>query len=184
MKNTIQAPPPTHCAGVRATQVRRLTAGHLQARSEVWASQGASDGIEYRYPLLDRRLVEFCLGAPGSIFFDRRQTRWLFRQAVADLLPDEIRFANLKLEARRVTRFIEVMEAALAQWWANEEQEQAAGIDDSGLASRYLDLRCVMDGATSQNRIGALLGRERQIQVLVMVRAVERERADGHDADA
>jgi phage baseplate assembly protein gpV len=53
--------------GVHAVQVQRLTMGHLQARMEVWASQGAQDGIEYRYPLLDRRVLEFCLGAPARV---------------------------------------------------------------------------------------------------------------------
>ncbi len=44
--------------GARRTQLRLLRGGHLSKRLEGWAS-GAARGIEYRYPLLDRRLLEW-----------------------------------------------------------------------------------------------------------------------------
>jgi hypothetical protein len=86
--------------GVHAVQAQRLTMGHLQARMEVWATQGAQDGIEYRYPLLDRRLLEFCLGAPEELLQPTASTpRPLLRNAVRGLLPDSIRLANVKARA-------------------------------------------------------------------------------------
>ncbi len=50
--------------------------------------------VEYRYPLLDKRLVEFALGIPDDLFEPRQgYSRYLFRSAVADLLPAEVTWA-------------------------------------------------------------------------------------------
>ena len=99
--------------GKRAEMERALMAGHLQARIETWASQGAQDGIRYVYPLLDRRLVEFCLGAPGSLFAQPEQTRGLFREAMRGLLPEDIRQASVKIESARVKRLFETVRRSL-----------------------------------------------------------------------
>ena len=52
---------------VRHAQLRLLRSGHLGERMEGWAASGARRGIEYRYPLLDRRLLEFALGLRGDL---------------------------------------------------------------------------------------------------------------------
>ena len=54
--------------GVRRTQARLLRSGHLCQRIEGWAASGARHGIAYRYPLLDRRLLELALGLPPEQF--------------------------------------------------------------------------------------------------------------------
>ncbi len=99
--------------GKRAEMERALMAGHLQARIETWASQGAQDGIRYVYPLLDRRLVEFCLGSPGSLFAQPDQTRGLFRQAMRGLLPEDIRTASVKIESVRVNKLVATVRRSL-----------------------------------------------------------------------
>ena len=52
-------------------------------------ARGARCGLEYRYPLLDRRLVEFALGRPPEAFCGP-PTRFLMRVAVSGLLPSEV----------------------------------------------------------------------------------------------
>ena len=73
--------------GVRATQLSLLEHGHLSARMEGWAAGGARHGIEYRYPLLDRRVLEFALGLPPEQYVRGRGGRWLMRHALGPLLP-------------------------------------------------------------------------------------------------
>jgi hypothetical protein len=100
--------------GKRAEMARSLMAGHLQARIEAWAAQGAQDGIRYVYPLLDRRLIEFCLGAPGFLFAQPGQTRGLFREAMRGLLPEEIRTSSVKIESTRVSKLASVAHRCVA----------------------------------------------------------------------
>ena len=80
---------------VRRTQLRLLQGGPRQGPIlpsflESFARQGAPHGIEYRYPLLDRRLLEFALGLPPTQFRRDRWNRWLMRSALAPILPSEV----------------------------------------------------------------------------------------------
>ena len=75
---------------VRRSQLWLLQSAHLGARIEGWAASGAKRGIEYRYPLLDRRVVEFALGLPPEQFRRGRWSRWLMRHALRAVLPPEV----------------------------------------------------------------------------------------------
>ncbi len=83
-------------AGVRRMQIALLQHGHLSHRMESWASHGATLGIAYAYPLLDRRLVEFALSIPDYLFFKNGWKRYLYRTAVAGILPDSLRWQKIK----------------------------------------------------------------------------------------
>jgi asparagine synthase (glutamine-hydrolysing) len=85
-------------AGVRPTICRFLDSGHLSLRAEHWAGSGARHGMVYRYPLLDRRLVEFALGVPPSQSRETDQRRSLFRQAVIGMLPPSVEWDAVKRE--------------------------------------------------------------------------------------
>ena len=87
--------------GVRRTQLGLLQAGHLADRIECWAASGARRGIEYRYPLLDRRLLEFALGLPPEQFRRGRWGRWLFRHGCAPMLPAEVCWNRSKHDPAR-----------------------------------------------------------------------------------
>jgi hypothetical protein len=79
-------------ASVREGQAFLLTGGRLSETAEAWAAGGLRAGIEYRYPLLDRRLVEFGLGLPPELFCQRGWPRYLYRYAMAGILPDRMRW--------------------------------------------------------------------------------------------
>jgi asparagine synthase (glutamine-hydrolysing) len=64
-----------------------LTGNHLWQRTEHWNLSAAHHGMTVLFPLLDRRVVEFALSLPGSCFLRDGTRRWLFRRAMADLLP-------------------------------------------------------------------------------------------------
>ncbi|MEM6479903.1 MAG: asparagine synthase-related protein, partial [Pseudomonadota bacterium] len=57
----------------KQTQRWLLSNGHIAERVEGWAVAGARYGIEYRYPMLDRRVMEFALSIPRPLF---RSLEW------------------------------------------------------------------------------------------------------------
>ena len=99
--------------GVRRTQLWLLQAGHLAERIEGWAAGGVRHGIEYRYPLLDRRLLEFALGLPPEQFRHGGWSRWLMRRALAPMLPAEVCWHPGKTDPARVGAFVAAFVGAL-----------------------------------------------------------------------
>ena len=65
-----------------------LSLGHLNMRMETWAAWSSEFGFQYRYPLLDRRIIEFILGMPRHLFMADGQSRYLAREAIKDLVPE------------------------------------------------------------------------------------------------
>lgn len=92
---------------VRGVQLSYLEMGYIQQRIESWAIASINEKMEYRYPLLDKRLVEFCLGIPATLFLKGNQNRYIYRQAMKNELPDYIRLNTEKDEPRRVALFHE-----------------------------------------------------------------------------
>jgi len=90
--------------GVHKQQLALLAHGHLTQRMEGWAQAGGRLGIEYRYPLLDRRLVEFALGLPPDAFMHTGWKRYLYRQSMAGILPDDVRWHKVKDQPARPRR--------------------------------------------------------------------------------
>jgi asparagine synthase (glutamine-hydrolysing) len=89
---------------VREEQLQQFHCGHLQNRLESWAASAHHDGIEYRYPLLDKRVVEFALGIPPECYWQLGYGRYLFRKANDHCLPESICWASAKHEPERVKR--------------------------------------------------------------------------------
>lgn len=77
------ASPRTIRVGVRRSMLATLRSGVLAMRTENWTASGARHGLEYRYPLLDRRLLEFALGLPPEQFRRPEAARWLMRHALS-----------------------------------------------------------------------------------------------------
>ena len=75
--------------------------GAIQERIEGWAAGGAQHGTEYRYPLLDRRLLQFVLGLPPEQFLRGQWNRWLMRYALRGALPASILWNRSKHDPAR-----------------------------------------------------------------------------------
>ncbi|MCK5535542.1 MAG: hypothetical protein KAI79_01880, partial [Bacteroidales bacterium] len=87
--------------GVRKRQFALFNFGHIQERTEAWAMSGLSRRMEYRYPLLDKRIVEFSVGVPEELFYHwKGKERRLFKTAVEDLLPLDIIWFNKPYETK------------------------------------------------------------------------------------
>jgi len=89
---------------IKAHMLAFLQYGHLPARMESWAVSASVDRLEYSYPLLDKRIVEFILGTPAKFFVHKGVGRHLFRCAVADSVPHEILWSAKVVEVQRVNR--------------------------------------------------------------------------------
>ncbi|MCY4600506.1 MAG: asparagine synthase-related protein [Acidobacteria bacterium] len=120
-------------AGVRATQLRLLQSGRHASHMEQWAVSGARHGIEYRYPLLDRRVLEFALGLPPEQYRRGRWSRWLMRRALDPILPSEVCWNPSKRESFESARGA-VAEAMLKVRGMIEER------DELPLRACYLNL--------------------------------------------
>ncbi|MCP3933943.1 MAG: asparagine synthase, partial [Actinomycetia bacterium] len=77
-----------------------LNRGHLGIRGVEWGSEAAHHGIRYRYPLLDKRIVEFSLGVPTQMMLNRGgRRRWILASALEGIVPDAVRFGVKQEEA-------------------------------------------------------------------------------------
>jgi asparagine synthase (glutamine-hydrolysing) len=77
-------------------QIDRIMMDHLPQRLEYCYTAAAQYGIEYRYPLLDVDLVETALAFPPWVKQHHGVNRYLFREAMKGLVPEEIRLRNDK----------------------------------------------------------------------------------------
>jgi asparagine synthase (glutamine-hydrolysing) len=107
---------------IRNRQLKMFRHGHIQSRIESWATSGMSDRIEYAYPLLDKRLIEFALGIPADLYTNDRSDRFIFREALKEILPDKIRLHTQKGEPHRVGLFHKLTLNALKTTANNAEK--------------------------------------------------------------
>ncbi|MGW8313953.1 MAG: asparagine synthetase B family protein [Bacteroidales bacterium] len=83
-------------ADVRTMQHFRLMYPHIPERIEETSLLAQQHGIEYRYPFLDVKLVEFFYSLPSEYKVKDGKGRYLFRLAMKEILPDKIRMRSDK----------------------------------------------------------------------------------------
>jgi asparagine synthase (glutamine-hydrolysing) len=81
-----------------------IEAPHRELRLEYLRHRAATEGLVAEPPLYDVDLIEYCLRLPPELAFDRRFDRPLIREAMSDLLPEEVRVQTQKAD---FTRFCE-----------------------------------------------------------------------------
>ncbi|MBZ0329213.1 hypothetical protein KZO25_02640 [Halomonas sp. ANAO-440] len=91
------------------------------------------DGVEYRDPAADVRLIEFCLAVPHAQYLGDGQPQWLLKRLMADVLPPEILHA--KTRGLQAADWYEQTERALPELRAELERLKA-----HGSVGNYLDL--------------------------------------------
>jgi asparagine synthase (glutamine-hydrolysing) len=74
----------------RDVHLQLLRKGHLSERTADWYVSGQRNGIEYRYPLLDYRIVEFMLKIPSHCLVRGWPDRLLLRDLGKEYLPPEV----------------------------------------------------------------------------------------------
>ena len=98
---------------MRQAMLWGLGSGAIVERIEGWAAGGARHGIEYRYPLLDRRLLQFVLGLPPEQFLRGRWNRRLMRHALRGILPASILWNRGKNDPARFDPMFDAFANAL-----------------------------------------------------------------------
>lgn len=106
---------PVRVTSVRRDQLARLQGGHLAQRMEDWGASGAREGVEYRFPLLDRRLIEFVLGMPAEQFRHGARSRWFMRRALRPVLPAAVLEQSVKRDPARFRAMQAAIDEALPE---------------------------------------------------------------------
>ncbi len=71
--------------------LRMLEFYGIQERCETWCIMGYRKGIEYRYPLLDKRIIEYMLKVPSVLLCKTGYFRPLLREIGEGILAEEVR---------------------------------------------------------------------------------------------
>jgi len=85
-------------AGEREQHLATLESPLQAYAFEVLAQFYRAHGIEPRFPFWDRRLVEFCVGLPGSAKLAGGWSRLVLREAMAGVIPDMVRTRRDKVD--------------------------------------------------------------------------------------
>ena len=75
---------------------RYVLQGGTRDRLENAAFQGASAGVRYLFPFVDYRVMDFAVSIPRHLYVSNGETRVLYRNAFADLMPDSLRRVSYK----------------------------------------------------------------------------------------
>lgn len=133
--------------------LRMLSFYHLQDRCELWFINGYRKGIEYRYPLLDRRIIEFMLTVPSELLCATPYFRPLIRDIGAGILPDEIRL-HWDKDDHVYREYLTMVNAVSAELFMDEFEKWKANPDmdflDFGLLEE--DIERYRSGSTDPDR--------------------------------
>ncbi|MBX9745657.1 MAG: hypothetical protein K2X34_02065 [Hyphomonadaceae bacterium] len=86
----------------RQNVATHLSVGHLAMRMCSWAAWAAPHRFQYRYPLTDKRLLEFLLSLPADQLLLDNRPRGLARATLADCLPTDASKNDVANEALRM----------------------------------------------------------------------------------
>ncbi len=112
-------------------------------------------GVEWRHPLADRRVAEFCLQLPNRLFHHQGEPRSLMREALRGLVPESIRTSRTRgLQAADMMARLKAHPGHL--------MADLARLEQCDLACEALDLARMRRCAES-----LLAGREVPVSILV-----------------
>lgn len=77
-------------------QSQKINHQHVPQRLEYSYAAAAQYGIQYRYPLFDPHLVQSYLSFPAWVKHKPSEDRYMFRQIIKNVVPEEIRFRKDK----------------------------------------------------------------------------------------
>ncbi|MDR3526198.1 MAG: asparagine synthase-related protein [Rhizomicrobium sp.] len=125
----------------RTARWLRMTSPHMVERMEHWALLGAKHGVAYTHPLLDRRVISFAMSLPAEIFRSEGKRRRVFRDAMADVLPDRVRCRTDKLAPfpLRMVEFVDHKEELVSRLEACSRDPNVRRLIDLDLLRRQLD---------------------------------------------
>lgn len=126
--------------GVHNEQNRLFKNGHLLQRIESWGSSAYEKKLEYSYPLLDKRIVEFALAIPEDMYAIKEgHQRYFFRQTISDFIPKDIAWNVKNGEPEYVKVWIKVANEFIKLWMQknkNTKDYKASYVDPVKIIKR------------------------------------------------
>lgn len=99
----------------REMHLRYFYEYHIPERTEECSILGYRSGVEYRYPLIDKRIIEFILKVPSRLLYNQGYNRVLIREISEGLIPDEARWHVSKNDPVRVQALHELLDKVCEQ---------------------------------------------------------------------
>jgi asparagine synthase (glutamine-hydrolysing) len=81
---------------VRERQYYRTKSDHLHSRAERTGILACYEGIEFRYPMLDIRLMQFVLSLPAEMKIKHGWGRYIYRKSMEGILPTGLQWQKEK----------------------------------------------------------------------------------------
>jgi asparagine synthase (glutamine-hydrolysing) len=100
----------------RAVHLQLIGMNHLAARTADWYVNGQINGIEYRYPLLDKRIVEYMLKVPSKFLVNGYEERILIKKLGEEFLPKDILARLSKSDTANLEAFSTIAQDAQKQF--------------------------------------------------------------------
>jgi asparagine synthase (glutamine-hydrolysing) len=108
--------------------------------NEAGERASAEEGIEDRHPFLDRRLVEFMTALPDEQRWQRGETKYILRRAMAGLLPESVRQRKNKTDFSGL--FIDAVDALEGEaFYSNLELARLGWLDMDEVLTLYRRMR-------------------------------------------
>jgi asparagine synthase (glutamine-hydrolysing) len=130
---TLPLETPKFRPGAHGEQKYLLREGSIQKRLECWYAAGKMQKLEYSYPLLDKRIIEFSLTIPEALY-DKQNgfSRTFFRDAIAGLIEPEIVWARKGTDLYSSRERLRIYYLSL-KLWVERNRSKAHG------DSKYID---------------------------------------------
>lgn len=133
-------------------QVLEIEWGYTVNALEHRSLAAMEQGIELRFPLLDKDLVEYVLAVPAHMKLRGGWRRYLARRGAEGLIPPEIQWHTTKRGPATIPYFTTAIRHGMA-----EMTTLAASARECALAAAYIDTRML---AEQVDRMAAVLDRE------------------------
>lgn len=125
--------------GVHAEQKYLLKDGFIQQRIESFSAVGFDKKMEYAYPLLDKRIIEFALAIPEELFSKKNgYSRFFFRKSISHLIQDDIIWTKKSADIQSSQKRLELYDESLEYWLQSYAKEY------KNLHSDYIDLQKII----------------------------------------
>jgi asparagine synthase (glutamine-hydrolysing) len=116
-----------------------LMAGLIQYGMEAIDRASVANEVDVRFPFFDRRLIEFCLKVPLEQRLRQGMNRAVFRQAMVDFLPSEVRsrISKANLSAGFKSGLLEKKQADIEMVVRQESEQLKKYVDQAAVHAAY-----------------------------------------------
>lgn len=122
------------CGSFRERQIMDAEWTYLPTSMEDRSFGSLMHGVETRYPLLDKRLMEYVLAVPGEFQVRGGWSRYLARRSVEGLLPPEVQWRKTKIGPNSIPYAFDIIRRN-----AGELHQVAFAMKKKDFLARYVD---------------------------------------------